>query len=392
MLRRFPLASLAAILAGCAAPADPDTAIVTDSAGIRVVTSPAADRPLPMSFTELRRIGGADSGAAAFTDASTRTVRTGGDDRIIVLDRDRSVIAIFDSTGRPVASFGRRGAGPGEFAMAFNLIDVGTGGVAVFDFAKQALVRWDSDGQVLPEERLDPAAGAWNALIRRGDTTILALQDADSIRTEHRVVAAVGSDTTVLASMIGPPARTVEFNCVALMMPPLFAGRFAVASADDRLLVARQDRYRVDVYRDGRLEASLRRELEPVATTEDDARRMYPEGWTVRFGGGGGCTVDGVEVAEKAGMLDRLPVIADVGFGPDGTIWVRRHTFPGDPRVTDVFDAGGAYLGTVTGRGLPLGWLGRDRILFPIEDEATGVTQIGVFTITREGGEGAGTT
>jgi hypothetical protein len=56
--------------------------------------------------------------------------------------------------------------------------------------------------------------------------------------------------------------------------------------------------------------------------------------------------------------------------------------------VVDVFDRAGAYLGTMTGRGIPLGFLGGDRVLLPVEDRETGVIRIGVYRMTREGAEG----
>ena len=65
------------------------------------------------------------------------------------------------------------------------------------------------------------------------------------------------------------------------------------------------------------------------------------------------------------------------------TLWVDRHAFPGEPAVTDVFDEAGAYLGTVHGMGLPLGWLGDDRVLFAIENDETGVSVIGLFRISE---------
>ncbi len=389
MSRAVISVATAALLVGCGTSTDDPNVAMRDSAGVRIAESGGSDHPLPFTFTELRRFGGADSGAASFTDASQSLVHTDGRDRIYVLDRDRSVIAAFDSTGKPVAVFGRNGGGPGEFGMAFALIDAGPDEVAVFDFNKQALVRWSPDGAVLPELRLPTGLAAWRTFIRRGDTTYLALMDADSIRTLHSVTMATPADTVVLDSMIAPPRRLASFACFSAMLDPMFTNRFAIQMQGDRLLVARTDRYLVDVYRAGRLVASLRRPAEAPASTPDDARRMYPDGWKVTFGGGGGCTIDGAEVAAKAGMADRLPLIADLGFGPDSTIWVRRHTFPGDPQVSDVFAASGAYLGTITGRGLPLGWLGRDRILFPIEDDATGVTMIGIFSVSPATGEGA---
>jgi hypothetical protein len=120
------------------------------------------------------------------------------------------------------------------------------------------------------------------------------------------------------------------------------------------------------------------------------AERQYPEGWTVSFGSGGGCTMEPGEVAGKVGMASHLPVITDLGFGPRGTLWVARHVFPGEPAVTDVFDGEGVYLGTIHGKGLPLGWLGPERVLFAIENEETGVGVIGVYRISDNSRNGAG--
>jgi hypothetical protein len=72
-------------------------------------------------------------------------------------------------------------------------------------------------------------------------------------------------------------------------------------------------------------------------------------------------------------------------------LWVDRHVFPGELAVTDVFDREGVYLGTVHGKGLPLGWLGSDRVLFPIGNEETGVSVIGVFRISSDTQDGTGT-
>jgi hypothetical protein len=107
---------------------------------------------------------------------------------------------------------------------------------------------------------------------------------------------------------------------------------------------------------------------------------------TVRFGGGGadgGCTTPAEEVAEKAGLAAQIPLVRDVAIGRDGTLWVQRQTFEGETPLTDVFDAAGRYLGTLTGRQVPLGFLSGDRVLFGVTDDESGVTRIGVFQVTR---------
>ncbi len=381
-----PVAML--FLSACGGAADPATPAVRDSAGVQIVTSPATDRSLPWRFTEVGRLGGAERGPAAFTAASPALVRTDGANRIVVLDRDRSLIAVFDGSGTPVMELGGAGGGPGEFSFAIELFDAGADEIAVFDFAKRAIVRWSARGELLAERRGDDWPGGWYGMALRGDTTIIGLNADDSLRSLRRLVRMTPRDTVTLDSVLAPPAGMVDLGCVALRMSPMFSPRLTWRAHGASLAVVRQDEYRVDVYRGARLERSLRRPFAPEPTDPDAARRMHPDGWTVSFQGGGRCSVEGPEVAAKAGMADHLPVLADAAFGPDGTVWVARHAFPGDSSVTDVFDAGGAYLGTVHGRGLPLGWLAGDRILFPIEDELTGVTVIGIYRIERLPGDG----
>jgi hypothetical protein len=224
-------------------------------------------------------------------------------------------------------------------------------------------------------------------MVLRGDTTIIGLDESDSMQTLHRVAVLTPGDTTVLDTLVGPPRGMVEFDCFAARLPPMFSPRLSWRARGDRVALTRQSEYRVDLFERGRLATSVRRSIEPEPTTPEAADRMYPDGWSVTFQDGGRCTIEGAEVAAKAGMAEFLPAVTEVGFGPDETLWARRHGFPGEPEVTDVFDAQGAYLGTLTGRGIPLGWLGDDRILFPIEDDATGVVVIGIFRIDRSGGE-----
>lgn len=386
-MRRFLIpCALLTVAAACGGDVTGD-ATVRDSAGVRITAAGGVDAPLPWRFEELHRIGGADSGAAAFTAASPGLVRTNGRDRIAVLDREASRIAVFDGEGAVVGTIGRAGGGPGEFSQVFGLLDAGPEEIAVLDFAKRAVVRWSLDGAVLPERPLGEGLVPSTGLVLRGETAVMGTQQPDSLRTVERVALVTPADTIVLDSLVTPPRGMVQFACFAARLPPMFAPRLAWAADGDRVVLANQAVYRVQLFEAGRLVASLRRDVAPIPATPELADRMYPDKWRVSFGNGGGCEIEGREVAAKAGMADHLPVVNAVAFGPEGTVWVARHSFPGDPPVTDVFAASGAYLGTITGRGLPLGWLGPDRILFPIEDEATGIAVVGVFRIDRTAGE-----
>lgn len=369
--------TMLAVLCACGQP-EPSDVATTDSAGVAIVMSSAPDRPLAWNFTEEFRIGGADSGAGSFTSVSPYVVQTDGNNRIVVLNRELNTIEVYDSAGALTASFGGKGGGPGEISFAVELLDLGANEVGVFDFTKMALVRWSPTGEVLPERKVSA-----EVRVMRGDSAWLGINISDTLRTVSGLALAVGTDTTALDTLVTPPRKMTTLSCFSAMLPPMFTGRFVWDFHEGVVASSRQSTYAVDLFERGRLVRSLRRAIEPVATTPDMAERQYPDGWTVSFGSGGGCTMEPSEVAEKVGMASHLPVLNALAFGPRGTLWVDRHVFPGEPPVTDVFDRQGAYLGTVHGKGVPLGWLGDDRVLFAIGDEDTGVSVIGVYRISE---------
>jgi hypothetical protein len=61
--------------------------------------------------------------------------------------------------------------------------------------------------------------------------------------------------------------------------------------------------------------------------------------------GGGERVCEPEEVVRERGYAERIPIIAEIAAGPDGTWWVRRRAHGG----ADVFAADGEYLGTLPG-------------------------------------------
>ena len=361
--------------------------MVRDSAGVTIVTSGAVDRPLPWTFTEVARIGGEDEGPGAFSRAMPGNVGVDGTDRIHVLDYDAMQVHTFTDEGVPVESVGRKGGGPGEFTFPSGLAVSEAGQRAVFDFGKQALLGWSSDGAVLPEVRWSAEWGrAPGGFFRlAGDTMLMVTQENDSLVQRYHLTSFAAGDTVDLVSMSRPMARMQQFSCVGMMLPPLFTPSMRFGVGAGQVAVTREAAYVVDLFTPaGR--RSVRRGITPTVPVPADAKRLYPTGMTVRFGGGGAdgsCTTPAEEVAEKAGLAAQIPLVQDVAIGRDGTLWVQRQTFEGETPLTDVFDAEGHYLGTLTGRSVPLGFLSRDRVLFGVTDPETGVTRIGVFQFTR---------
>lgn len=356
-----------------------------DSAGVTIIDGPLADSAPAWTLSEIRRLGGADSGAGAFTDASSAAVATDGSSRIAVLDTDNgNRVHLFDSAGSWLRTMGGRGAGPGETTYPDGLRFGDSGSVAVFDYAKMALVRYDSSGAPLRERPVSsPRGHAWGAPQTVGDALWVLIEATDSVSQIRRLERWTPRDTVVVDSSVSIKPKMLRFKCIGLALPPLFGPELewsAFATGD--VVATRQSAYVVSVYRDGRLVRSVRRPIVPTPARPEDAARLYPDGLKVGFDGGE-CVTPASEIAQKAGMAATLPIVRRALIAPDGALWVERFTFKGETPSVDVFSATGQYEGTLTGRALPLGFLGKDRVLFLITNPDDDTSVIGLFRITR---------
>lgn len=357
----------------------------TDSSGVAIVVGPAADSALPWTLTEVRRIGGADTGVASFTQFSTSSVATDGRNTIAVLDWSGTErIQLFDSSGTWLRSVGAKGGGPGELQSPSGITMDPGGRILAFDYEKMAVVQWTADGSSTGETKWNGERGfPWGVPRMMGDTMLVVVQVTDSLQRVIRLERRVPGGTVAVDSTVGPAPTMVMLSCVGLALPPLFTGELAWSMGSNMIATTAQSRYVVDVREGGRLVRSVRRAITPVAATNADAARLYPEGMKVRFGGGRECVTPSSEVAEKIGVAPTLPLVKAVAVAPDGTLWVQRFTFEGETPSVDLFDREGRYLGTVVGKPVPLGFLGNELVLFPIENADDGTRVIGVYRITR---------
>jgi len=359
----------------------------TDSAGVAIVQGPAVDVALPWTFTELRRMGGADSGVFSFTTASGATVATDGVSRIAVLDREAdNRVRLFTGEGAYLRSVGGKGGGPGETEYPNSLRVDTSGAASVFDENKNAIVSWDASGTPQPEYTvLSPRGRADEGPVRVGDTVFLSIHTNDSVSSIRRVERWTRTDSVVIARAVSAKPRMTMFKCVGLVLPPLFSGELTWTRSSMGLLASTsQSQYEVSVYRGTSLMRSVRRAIAPTSAKPSDAVKLYPEGLKVMFAGGAPpCVMPATEVGEKVGVAQFIPVIRRMLFAPDGFLWVERYTFTGETPAVDVFDAEGQYVGTASGRSLPLGFLGNDRVLFAIKNADDDTSVIGIFQISR---------
>lgn len=383
-MRQLLLAALGAATVGVTACGGGDASggvVRSDSAGVEIVTSPGEDRPLGWQFTRVGVLRDSAGEPWYFTRVLPRAVAVRGDAEIFVLDGVEPPVERFGPDGAYRGSLGRRGGGPGEFQFPTSLMLEGDT-LSVRDFMKGGYVRFAADGAPVPDRRLGEAMGFVNEIRYHREGVWLSGSVTDSV---NQVTGFFGDTarSTVLHRVSTPRGRALRFSCVGMSSStPMFSPNLFWSSAGERAAVHAQPSYEIWVYRNARLEMSIRRNLPSRAPTIEDAALLYPEGWKVSFGGGGECVVPVAEVVEQQGLASVLPLVQDVMVLPDERIIVRRSLGTTDP-VLDVFEADGSYAGTLRGMRMPVAMLPSGELLIPEPDEDTGGTVVAIYRVER---------
>jgi hypothetical protein len=295
------LVAVLAVACGGAEPADP-TVVRADSAGVRLITSGPADRALAWTFTEIGPLSDADGNPWVFDAVSPVRVLTDRGGRTYVIGGDTAVLR-FGRDGRLDRVLGAAGRGPGAFVRPVR-IAAQSDTLIVTDVGKGALVRFGPTLDPVEDRPLDGALATaeWHAYRAGG---LWLVQGSGGEERVHRSV--LRADT-----LSGAPLLEAEDATI-------------VAHAEGPRVVAhRPSTYEVRLFEGPRLLAMVRRPVDPAAVA-----------------------------------------ITRLALQKDGTLWVER-TVPGVVEASrlDVFGPDGVYVGTLEGRGVPVGLLPNGEVLF----------------------------
>ena len=295
------LVAVLAVACGGAEPADP-TVVRADSAGVRLITSGPADRALAWTFTEIGPLSDADGNPWVFDAVSPVRVLTDRGGRTYVIGGDTAVLR-FGRDGRLDRVLGAAARGPGGFLRPVR-IAAQADTLVVTDLGKGALVRFGPTLDPVEDRPLDGALATaeWHAYRAGG---LWVVQGSGGEERVYRSV--LRADT-----LSGAPLLEAEDATI-------------VAHAEGPRVVAhRPSTYEVRLFEGPRLLAMVRRPVDPAAVA-----------------------------------------ITRLALQKDGTLWVER-TVPGvvEARRLDVFGPDGVYVGTLEGRGVPVGLLPNGEVLF----------------------------
>ena len=291
-------------------------------------------------------IGSAD-GPASF--GRVRSVIADEDGNIYVADAQTSEIRVFGPDGVHLRTFGRKGAGPGEFTELYSIawmgdtlaaLDPRSGRISLLTRAGEWLAQIPHAPITGPDIRLHSAGReVYSMDIRRG-------ADGQPVRVYLRY-AGGRIDTLPYPQQrgSGPPSTILCRHPVggglSFFTNPFVAQVFQSPGPAGRVALVNSAAYRIDILGPrGDTALVIEKHHQPVPITDaewEEATRPHRE-WAAKAPG---AKCDPVEFTRPAGK----PALRAIFFDDAGRMWVEAVTDEG--HSFDVFDGAGTHLGNM---------------------------------------------
>jgi hypothetical protein len=326
-------------------------------------------------------------------------------ENLYVLDRLSARVVMFDSLGRFVRSFGKRGGGPGEFSLPQQMTTTASGEIAVSDVGHRAVILFGADGRfrgTIPFAGPTMLIGGTLARHPQGGVVSRAMGNPAS-----RDVYALGDEVILWYPDRGGAPRTIltlssararrASGSSTRMRPPVFSPgpRFAVLPTGG-LAFADSASYRIKIVSpEGRVYRVLDRPVAPrrvtAADRELERRRQEAElapGRLSIAGPRGGPLPPSLQGAVAKSLRNDqfasvIPVIQGLAIDPAGNLWIERSgPAAGRAGPIDVITPQGRYLGTLRGAKLPAAFSPRGRAAH-VETDEQGVERVFVVRMDR---------
>ena len=378
---RMLLAAMTLPLAACGDSGTPPqpTASVTDSAGVRLVTSEPGDAVYAELAEAPALSVGLLDGPPELLFGRIASVARDEDGNLVVADGQANEIRIFDPRGTHLRTLGGEGEGPGEFERLGGAWPVAGGGIVAIDSNLERVTSFDPDGATegtatFAGQLIDEAGFTDIDVIGLGGPATV-LSKATLTRVPS-LASGRGTMETVMEEMFSgeAPISYVRHRFDGTLVDSLAAGRDAATSLSmsgsgggwqmsirfvpfspesaatgsaHGVVVAGGVQYEISVFDpEGALRMRARLTEAPPAVTDDHLRAYATSSGTRER-----------DEAEIRGSIERyremplpesLPGYTDVVIADTGEIWARRYSVRGAARVRwDVFAADGGYLGRV---------------------------------------------
>lgn len=329
----------------------------------------------PEPVLRLGAIGG--DRADVFEDVTQAILLPNG--RVAVADNGSAAIKVFDATGELVASFGRKGEGPGEFLHLSLISAYRQDSILALDARRSLVSVWSTDGHLARTIRLPSVTRTRPPLALPDGRFLVARARPRGLVTSGRRPPGMGVDT-VRPLIFDPDGELVD------SLPPLpldpwavgsdgaptmafFAPRASIAVGVGQLYWGWPERFEITVLDlSGRVLEVMSRPHERVRATAGDRTRFIdavvgPDDRSRRM-------------YESAVFGEWLPAFATSPTYPlqidaEGVVWVPSFEFGLEPPTRwTVFAADGTFLGEVAAvPDLQIRGIDSDRVVGLIRDE-----------------------
>ncbi len=297
---------------------------------------------LQVAFEIGEEIGDSTNTFAAITAA---TIDDQG--RIIVVDQAAACLKVYDSDGSYIRQVSRRGDGPGELSMPWDLFTMPDGRLVVVAPGKQGFVVFDDSLEYVEEIALWTQNPPFYP-VALSDSSFAGYKIGQDMRDEtivmRRAVAIFdwGEEEwdTVLwqDSMEASMSEIMEDPSVFIidLIDPMSIG----GGPDTGIFFSLKDAHDYSVTgwdTTGTKILSIQRDLTPVEKTPEEMAEesLFVTSYVQRISGGGGMPFEFNPDPYK-------DMVIDLGIGPDGNLWVRRGT-RSEP-FFDIYDLQGSLL------------------------------------------------
>lgn len=380
--RTIMLAATLAVV-GCDQASDDAPATVSDSAGVRVITS---STPAPDLGWRLERIRDLSSPDSALTAVPWGVVADEASQTVFVMDWTGTRVSVFGPDGAWQRDIGRGGEGPGEFSNPSAATINPDGRLLVWDSGRQVLSTWSESGELLAESRqtLDfwgPGFGVVN-----GNLVTVVNEEAagpeESLQSLVVLSQYGGSEALLTLDVAQNP---VDLPCLpsGFMAPPILAPSIVWTAADGEIAFGVGSGYRVDRWEAGEVRSSVRRSVEPIRVTQAVASRAMEVGPGPYAAFMERCGVSASVVLNAVGHVDEVSPVLWVAIDPLDRLWMTTTTDGIAPTGIDVFDSDGTLLTTFTHDAAVVGFAATDRVV-TIRTTELGATVVSIEELIGE--------
>jgi hypothetical protein len=269
---------------------------------------------------------------------------------LYVLDYKGFCIKKFDPDGNYVATFGRKGEGPGEMLAAYDMAMDPDGNLVIYDFQNSSRFSvFGPDGEflrsfTLPEIGFRSLAGfdfaPDGSLIASIDFTDYSHPDGKTTTSIVQIDPVSKTETAVDSAKVQKWYAAQEGESMMMISAPFYPDLLWGIAPSGNIITANSDTYVIKIYSPSlELIKEIRHDIEKPKVTDED-KEEYLEAFEEG---------DARIMAKKRARFPKhKPYFESLLLDGDGYLIFRTGETEGDRSVYDVFTPGGKFLNRVT--------------------------------------------